>query len=140
MLLALLDVVVEDVPEVVPAALRDQDGVAEVAFDLGHGDVSKHILCRLTDLTVANALVIGENKWTIEAHLPALRVLLAGEEEVLVLDADVPVVGGRCRFLDLTVVVLLDELLLKHSHMTSGLVFNSIVNDSRLLKAHVANF
>merc|ERR1719237_812851 len=80
-LLALLDVVVEDVPEVVPAALRDQDGVPEVALDLGHSDV------------------------------PALCVLLAGEEEVLVLDADVPVVGGRCRFLDLPVVVLLDELL-----------------------------
>ena len=39
MLLALLDVVVEDVPEVVPAALRDQDGVAEVSLDLGHRDV-----------------------------------------------------------------------------------------------------
>ena len=108
MLLALLHVVVEDVPEVVPAALRDQDGVAEVAFDLGHGDVSKHILCRLTDLTVANALVIGENKWTIEAHLPALRVLLAGEEEVLVLDAHVAVFRGGGGLLDFAVIVLLD--------------------------------
>ena len=48
---------------------------------------------------------------------PALCVLLAGEEEVLVLDADVPVVGGRCRFLDLPVVVLLDELLYRNIYM-----------------------
>lgn len=39
-LLALLYVVVEDVPEVVPAGLGDQDGVAKVALNLSHGNVS----------------------------------------------------------------------------------------------------
>ncbi len=60
MLLALLDVLLEDEPEVVPAALRDEDRVAEVALDLGDGDVA------------------------------ALGVLLAREVEVLVLNAHVP--------------------------------------------------
>ena len=50
MLLALLDVVVEDVPEVVPAALRDQDGVPEVALDLGHSDVPGKNLFMLMDI------------------------------------------------------------------------------------------
>jgi len=60
--LALLDVLVEDGPKIVPAALRDQDAVPEVALDLADRDV------------------------------PPLLVLLAGEVEVLVLDAHVAVV------------------------------------------------
>ena len=54
MLLALLDVVVEDVPKVVPAALRDQDGVAEVSLDLGHRDVPWHC-----EMLVNFRLVVG---------------------------------------------------------------------------------
>ena len=78
--LALPDVVVQDVSEVVPPALRDQDRVLEVALDLADGDI------------------------------PSLGILLAAEEEVLVLNAHVSVVRRGCGLLYLTVIKLLDEL------------------------------
>lgn len=81
MLLALFDVLVKDDPEVIPTGLRDEDGVAEVALDLGDSDVS------------------------------SLRVLLAGEVEVLVLDADMAVVGSGNGLLHLAIVVFIYELL-----------------------------
>lgn len=81
---ALLRQVVKDVAELCPARLGDQDRVPEVALDLGHVDV------------------------------PAQRVLLAGEDKVLVLDPEVAALGrgggGGGGLLDFPVVELFDQL------------------------------
>ena len=81
LLLALLDVFVENIPEIFPSGFRDQNAVAKVALDLGHGDVS------------------------------ALSVLFAGEVKVLVLDTDVAIVRSVGSLVDFAVVVFLDQLL-----------------------------
>lgn len=81
LLLALLGVLVEHFAEVVPSALRDEDGIAKVAFDLADGDVA------------------------------ALSVLFAREEKVFVLDTNVSRLRGLRGSLCLAVVVLLNEFL-----------------------------
>lgn len=80
-LLTLFDVLVKHVAKIVPAGLRDQDGISEVALYLRDCDVA------------------------------SLRILFAGEVEVFVLDAHVAVVRCTGGLLDLSIIVLLDEFL-----------------------------
>ena len=80
LLLALLRVLVEHVAKVVPSTLGNENRVAEITLDLADGDVA------------------------------ALGIFLAGEEEVLVLDANVPRVRSLGSGVSLAVIVLLDQL------------------------------
>lgn len=85
--------VIESVLEIVPTSFRDQDRIPEIPLDLR------------------------------DAHVPALCVLLACEEEILVLDLDVATCGTCARIFGLAVVVLLDqfpELTVELVHALGG--------------------
>ena len=88
----LLDIVIQNISEVLPATLRDQDAVAIVSLHLGDG------------------------------HVATLLVLLDVEVEVLVLNAKMFVLRTIDRVIRVSVVILVNQfsnVLLKLAHSFS---------------------